>query len=187
MSTILLQGAPVAQAIYEKAAKVSASLAEKGVTPVVALVRVGENPADISYENSIKKNMAKGGVSAVTAAMAQSATTEQVLETIQTLNESPSVHGIMLFRPMPEQIDGEAIRHAIHPAKDVDGITDMSLGGVFTGSGIGYAPCTAQAVVEMMDYYGIELQGRSVAVVGRSLVIGRPLAMLLTQRDATVT
>ena len=137
MSTILLQGAPVAQAIYEKAAKVSASLAEKGVTPVVALVRVGENPADISYENSIKKNMAKGGVSAVTAAMAQSATTEQVLETIQTLNESPIVHGIMLFRPMPEQIDGEAIRHAIHPAKDVDGITDMSLGGVFTGSGIG--------------------------------------------------
>ena len=187
MSTILLQGAPVAQAIYEKAAKVSASLAEKGVTPVVALVRVGENPADISYENSIKKNMAKGGVSAVTAAMAQSATTEQVLETIQTLNESPIVHGIMLFRPMPEQIDGEAIRHAIHPAKDVDGITDMSLGGVFTGSGIGYAPCTAQAVVEMLDYYGIELRGRSVAVLGWSLVIGRPVAMLLTQRDATVT
>ena len=187
MSTILLQGAPVAQAIYEKAAKTSASLSEQGVTPVVALVRVGENPADISYENSIKKNMAKGGVSAVTAALSQSATTEQVLETIQTLNESPIVHGIMLFRPMPEQIDGEAIRHAIHPAKDVDGITDMSLGGVFTGSGIGYAPCTAQAVVEMMDYYGIELQGRSVAVVGRSLVIGRPLAMLLTQRDATVT
>lgn len=187
MSTILLEGAPVAQAIYDKAAKTSAALTAQGVTPVVALVRVGENPADISYENSIKKNMSKGGVSAVTAGLAQSATTEQVLETIHTLNESPIVHGIMLFRPMPEQIDAEVIRHAIHPAKDVDGITDMSLGGVFTGSGIGFAPCTAQAVMEMLDYYGVDIRGKSVAVVGRSLVIGRPVAMLLMEKDATVT
>lgn len=187
MSTILLQGAPVAQAIYDKAAKTSAELGQKGVTPVVALVRLGENPADVSYENSVKKNMSRGGVSAVTAGLAQSASTEQVLETVDTLNKSPIVHGIMLFRPMPEQVDGEAVRHAIHPAKDVDGITDMSLGGVFTGSGIGYAPCTAQAVMELLDYYGIETQGRRVAVVGRSLVVGRPLAMLLTEKNATVT
>ncbi|MBQ2268710.1 MAG: bifunctional 5,10-methylenetetrahydrofolate dehydrogenase/5,10-methenyltetrahydrofolate cyclohydrolase, partial [Bacteroidaceae bacterium] len=104
-----------------------------------------------------------------------------------TLNKSPLVHGIMLFRPMPEHIDGEWIRHSIHPAKDVDGITDMSLGGVFTGSGIGFAPCTAQAVIEMLDYYGIELRGKKVAVVGRSLVIGKPVSMLLNDRDATVT
>ncbi len=187
MSTILLEGAPVAQALYERSAKISAGLQAQGITPVVALVRVGENPADVSYENSIKKNMSKGGVSAVTAGLAQSASTEQVLETIHTLNESPIVHGIMLFRPMPEQIDGETIRHAIHPTKDVDGITDMSLGGVFTGSGIGFAPCTAQAVMEMLDYYGIDLQGRSVAVVGRSLVIGRPVSMLLLEKNATVT
>jgi len=187
MSVLLLQGAPVAQAIYDKAAKTSAELSQKGVTPVVALVRLGENPADVSYENSVKKNMSKGGVSAVTAGLAQGASTEQVLETIDTLNKSPIVHGIMLFRPMPEQVDGEAVRHAIHPAKDVDGITDMSLGGVFTGSGIGYAPCTAQAVMELLDYYGIETLGRRVAVVGRSLVVGRPLAMLLTEKNATVT
>lgn len=187
MSTILLEGAPVAQAIYDKAAKTSAALTAQGITPVVALVRVGENPADVAYENSIKKNMSKGGVSAVTAALAQGATTEQVLETIHTLNESPIVHGIMIFRPMPEHIDGELIRHAIHPAKDVDGITDMSLGGVFTGSGIGFAPCTAQAVVELLDYYGMDIRGKSVAVVGRSLVIGRPVAMLLMEKDATVT
>lgn len=187
MSTILLEGAPVAQALYEKAAKTSTALQERGVNPVVALVRVGENPADVSYENSIKKNMSKGGVSAVTAGLPQSAVTEQVLETIHTLNESPIVHGIMLFRPMPEQIDGEAVRHAIHPAKDVDGITDMSLGGVFTGSGIGFAPCTAQAVIELLDYYGMDLQGRNVAVVGRSLVIGRPVSMLMLEKNATVT
>ena len=187
MSTILLQGAPVAQAIYDKAAKTGAALTAKGVTPVVALVRVGEDPADLAYEASIKKNMAKAGVSAVTAALAQGTTTEKVLETIHTLNESPIVHGIMLFRPMPEHINGEAVRHAIHPMKDVDGITDMSLGGVFTGSGIGFAPCTAQAVMEMLDYYGVELQGRRVTVVGRSLVIGRPLSMMLMEKNATVT
>ena len=187
MSTILLEGKPVAEAIYDKALKNAKALEAQGVTPVVALVRVGENPADISYENSIKKNMAKGGVSAVSATLSQGTTTEKVLETIDTLNKSPLVHGIMLFRPMPEHIDGEWIRHAIHPAKDVDGITDMSLGGVFTGSGIGFAPCTAQAVLEMLDYYGIELRGKKVAVVGRSLVIGKPVAMLLTERDATVT
>lgn len=187
MSTIVLEGAPVAQAIYDKAAKVSASLRERGVNPVVALVRVGEDPADVAYENSIKTNMSKGGVTAVTAALAQSASTQQVLETIHTLNESPIVHGVMLFCPMPSQIDGEAVRHAVHPMKDVDGITDMSLGGVFTGSGLGFAPCTAQAVIELLDYYGMDLRGRSVAVVGRSLVVGRPVAMLLTQRDATVT
>ena len=151
MSTILLEGKPVAEAIYDKALKTAKALEAQGVTPVVALVRVGENPADISYENSIKKNMAKGGVSAVSATLSQGTTTEKVLETIDTLNKSPLVHGIMLFRPMPEHIDGEWIRHSIHPAKDVDGITDMSLGGVFTGSGIGFAPCTAQAVIEMLD------------------------------------
>ena len=187
MSTILLEGKPVAQAIYDKALKTSKALEQQGITPVVALVRVGENPADISYENSIKKNMAKGGVSAVSATLSQGTTTEKVLETIDTLNKSPLVHGIMLFRPMPEHIDGEWIRHAIHPAKDVDGITDMSLGGVFTGSGIGFAPCTAQAVIEMLDYYGIELRGKKVAVVGRSLVIGKPVSMLLLKENATVT
>lgn len=187
MSVLLLEGAPVAQAIYDRAAKDSAALQARGVTPVLAMVRVGEDPADLAYENSIKKNMSLGGVSAVTAGLPQSASTQRVLETIHTLNESPIVHGILLFRPMPEQIDGEAVRHAVHPMKDVDGITDMSLGGVFTGSGIGFAPCTAQAVVELLDYYGIDVQGRSVAVVGRSLVVGRPAAMLLTERNATVT
>ena len=93
----------------------------------------------------------------------------------------------MVFLPMPEHINSEAVRHAIHPAKDVDGVTDMSLGGVFTGSGIGFAPCTAQAVMELLEYYGIELQGRRVAVVGRSLVVGRPLSMMMTAKDATVT
>ena len=129
MSTILLEGAPVAQALYERSAKISAGLQAQGITPVVALVRVGENPADVSYENSIKKNMSKGGVSAVTAGLAQSASTEQVLETIHTLNESPIVHGIMLFRPMPEQIDGETIRHAIHPVLH-KGIQGALLAGV---------------------------------------------------------
>ena len=169
MSTILLQGAPVAQAIYDQAAKTSAALTAQGVTPVLAMVRVGEDPAVLAYEESIKKNMAKGGVSAVTAALAQGATTEKV------------------FFPMPEHINSEAVRHAIHPAKDVDGVTDMSLGGVFTGSGIGFAPCTAQAVMELLEYYGIELQGRRVAVVGRSLVVGRPLSMMMMAKDATVT
>src|SRR5699024_12030830 len=95
--------------------------------------------------------------------------------------------GCLLFRPLPAQMDDRAVRAALAPEKDVDGITDASLAGVFTGSGVGYAPCTAQACVDILDHYGIPLEGKRVTVVGRSLVVGKPAAMLLDRKNATVT
>ena len=109
------------------------------------------------------------------------------METAGSVNRDGSIHGCLLFRPLPPQMDDGAVRAALAPEKDVDGITDASLAGVFTGSGVGYPPCTAQACVEVLDYYGIPLEGRRVTVVGRSLVVGKPAAMLLDRRNATVT
>ena len=111
----------------------------------------------------------------------------ELLDVLDEVNRDRTIHGCLLFRPLPTQMDDRTVRAALAPEKDVDGITDASLAGVFTGSGVGYAPCTAQACAEILDYYGIPLEGKRVTVVGRSLVVGKPAAMLLDRKNATVT
>jgi len=106
---------------------------------------------------------------------------------LKELNEDSLVHGILMLRPLPKHIDGEKARQMINPAKDVDGCTDGSLAGVFTNTKVGFAPCTAQAAMEILDYYGMNCEGRKAVVIGRSLVVGRPAAMMLMHRNATVT
>jgi methylenetetrahydrofolate dehydrogenase (NADP+)/methenyltetrahydrofolate cyclohydrolase len=112
---------------------------------------------------------------------------ESLLNAIADLNADDGVHGVLMFRPLPPHINGDTVRNALDPRKDVDGITDLSLAGVFVGSDIGYAPCTAQACMEILDHFGYELKGKRAVVVGRSLVVGKPLAMMLLERHATVS
>lgn len=184
---ILLKGGPVAAALTEKTAALTESLLAQGVTPTLAILRVGEKPEDLSYERGAAKRCAACGVAVRPAALPEDVTQGALMETLEALNQDETVHGILLLRPLPAHLDGEAARQALRPEKDVDGVTDGSLAGVFTGSGQGFAPCTAQAVVELLDYYGIELRGKRAVVIGRSLVVGRPAAMLLMERGATVT
>ena len=182
-----LRGAPVAKAIDERARADIAALAEKGVTPTLALVRVGAREDDIAYENGAVKRCERVGVGYRKVTLPEDITQEALLAQIDALNRDGTVHGVLLFLPLPKRFDQQAVRAALSPAKDVDGVTDGSLAGVFTGSGEGFAPCTAQACIEILDYYKVDCKGKSAVVVGRSLVVGKPVAMLLLAKNATVT
>ncbi len=187
MSAEILKGAAVAAALNEHTAKVCSALREAGTVPTLAVVRVGERADDLSYERGAEKRCSAVGVELRRSSFPSDVTQAELAAAVGSLCEDSSVHGILLLRPLPAPLDEEAIRNLIPPEKDVDGITDGSMAGVFTGSGTGFLPCTAQAAMEILDYYKIPCAGRSAAVIGRSLVVGRPAAMLLLQRDATVT
>lgn len=175
----ILKGAPVASALTER---LTSQAAELKVVPTLAIVRVGENPGDISYETGATKRCEKIGIEVRKFNPDQSS----VLSVIKEINEDTNIHGCLVLRPLPDKnIEREACE-LLAPEKDVDCMTSKSLAGVFIGEG-SFAPCTAQACIELLDFYGIELEGRNVAVVGRSLVIGKPVSMLLQRRNATVT
>ena len=182
-----LKGAPVAGAINERSQAELQRLVEVGITPTLAIVRVGEREDDIAYENGAAKRCEKVGVAVLRIVLPESISQDELLQKIHSLNNDHSVHGVLIFMPLPKHISGEAVRQALSPEKDVDGITDGSLAGVFTGSGKGFAPCTAQACIEILDFYGIDCTGKTAVVVGRSLVIGKPVSMLLMAKNATVT
>lgn len=186
MATIL-KGAPVAEALTARTAELSAALREKGVTPTLAILRVGERPEDLSYERGALKRCAAAGVEVRSVVLPPDVSQGAFMQALETLNRDDAVHGILMMRPLPAPLDNEAARKALLPAKDVDGVTDGSLAGVFTGGGEGFAPCTAQAVVELLKFYGVPLKGAHAVVAGRSLVVGRPAAMLLMAEGATVT
>lgn len=183
----LWKGAPVAAALTEQLARRAESLSAKGTIPTLAIVRVGARPEDLSYERGALKRCEKVGIAVRQFQLAEDAAQEELLTVIHQINADKAIHGCLLFRPLPKHIDEGAICAALSPAKDVDGITAGSLAAVFSGSGSGYPPCTAQACLEILDYYGYELKGKRAVVVGRSLVIGKPVSMLLLGRHATVT
>ena len=184
---MLLKGAQAAAAMNEKTAARVARLEAAGVRPTLAVVRVGERPDDLSYEKGVMNRCSKLGIQVQLDALPADAAQEELLAVLDRINRDAAVHGCLLFRPLPPQMEDRTVRAALAPEKDVDGITDASLAGVFTGSGVGYPPCTAQACVEILEHYGIPLEGRRVTVVGRSLVVGKPAAMLLDRKNATVT
>jgi len=183
----ILKGAPVTAALNEKMAAEAAELKAKGVTPTLAILRVGERPDDLSYEKGAMKRCETVGVEVKNVVLPADVCQEAFDRALQQLNEDDSVHGILMFRPLPVQLDNERARQMLNPAKDVDGCTDGSLAGVFTNTKVGFAPCTAQAAMEILDYYGIGCSGKRAAVIGRSLVVGRPVSMMLMHKNATVT
>lgn len=183
----LLTGREVAAAMGEDLADRIGRLAEAGCTPCLALVRVGERPDDLSYERTIAKRAEGLGVALRRIVLPETVGTEDVVAVVEQVNDDADVHGCLLFRPLPQRVDERRVCEALDPCKDVDGITSRSLARVFTGSGEGFPPATARACLELLDFYGISVAGRRVAVLGRSLVVGRPLSMLLLARDATVT
>jgi methylenetetrahydrofolate dehydrogenase (NADP+)/methenyltetrahydrofolate cyclohydrolase len=183
----ILKGAPAAAALNEKTAVRVAALREKGVTPTLAILRVGERPDDISYENSALKRCEKLGIRAKRIILPADTAQDTLIETIRGLNTDPEADGVLMFRPLPKGIDESFVGNCLHPAKDIDGITNTSIAGVYSGRQIGFPPCTPQAVMEILSYYGIDLNGKRTVVIGRSLVIGKPIAMMLLAQNATVT
>lgn len=183
----LLYGAPVATAITEDCAGRAARLANEGVAPTLAVVRVGERADDLSYERGLMKRAEKAGVSVRRVCLPESCSQAALMDAVVQINEDASVHGCLVFRPLPAPLDEGALARALAPRKDVDCLTPASLASVFSGAGEGFAPCTAEAVTRVLTHYGVPLAGANVTVVGRSLVIGRPVAMMLQAKDATVT
>jgi methylenetetrahydrofolate dehydrogenase (NADP+)/methenyltetrahydrofolate cyclohydrolase len=151
------------------------------------MVRIGEKPDDISYEKSALKRCAAVGVTVKNIILRDDVAQDALIQNIEALNNDDSVHGVLLFRPLPKHLDEDAICSALNPDKDIDGITEGSLAGVFTGSGKGFAPCTAKACIEILDYYKIDCTGKRAVIIGRSLVVGKPVAIMLMGKHATVT
>lgn len=187
MAQLLLKGAPVAAALTSQLLDRSEALKARGIMPTLAILRVGERPDDLSYETGAMKRCEKTGVAVKQFLLPAGCSKDSVLETIRQINEDVSIHGCLMLRPLPDADAEWSACCTLSPEKDVDGITPGALGAVFTGRGSGYPPCTAQACMEILRHYGISLEGKRAAVVGRSLVIGRPVSMLLQQQNATVT
>lgn len=183
----VLKGAEVTAALNSSLSQRAEKLKAAGVVPCLAIVRVGARDEDLAYERGAEKRCAAIGVEVKKLVLEQTASQDELLRLIESVNGDSSIHGCLLLRPLPKHMDEELVRNALRPEKDVDGITDISLGGVFTSSGKGYAPCTAAACVEILDHFRIEIEGKRAVIVGRSLVVGKPLAMLLMARNATVT
>ncbi|MFV0240621.1 MAG: bifunctional 5,10-methylenetetrahydrofolate dehydrogenase/5,10-methenyltetrahydrofolate cyclohydrolase [Lacrimispora sphenoides] len=182
---ITLKGAAVSAKIKEQVESLLTDL--KGKTPKLAIVRVGERPDDLSYERGALKKMESFGLMGESFAFPQDITDEAFKKEFAKINENPDIDGILLLRPLPKQIKEKDIEHMIEPGKDLDGISPENIARVFAGDDTGFAPCTAEAVVEVLKANDIALTGKRVAIVGRSMVVGRPLSMLMLKENATVT
>jgi methylenetetrahydrofolate dehydrogenase (NADP+)/methenyltetrahydrofolate cyclohydrolase len=183
----ILSGTEVAESMNRTMAETAGTLRARGVRPTLAVIRMGARADDLAYERGAAKRCEAVGIAVKSLALPADAGRAALLEVIRAVNEDAGIHGALLLRPLPPHIREDEARAALSPAKDVDGITDASLAGLFSGGGAGFAPCTAEACMEILSYYGVKTAGRRAVVVGRSLVVGRPVAMLLLRADATVT
>ncbi|MGO5116388.1 bifunctional 5,10-methylenetetrahydrofolate dehydrogenase/5,10-methenyltetrahydrofolate cyclohydrolase [Candidatus Avoscillospira sp. LCP25S3_F1] len=184
-----LLGKEVTAALNAKLQAQVEELKAKGVVPTLGIVRVGERPDDLSYERGATKRAELIGVEVEKFVLPEDVTKEELLKVIDEINGNDKIHGVLMFRPLPKHLkaDQDEICNRLDPKKDVDGMTDLSNAGVFMGKSMGYAPCTPAACMEILDHYGIDCTGKKAVIIGRSLVVGKPAAMMLMARNATVT
>ncbi len=183
----ILKGAAAAAALNARTEQKVRRLQAAGVSPTLGILRVGAREDDLSYERGAVKRCEKLGIGVRHFILPADTDQATLLRTLREAGGDPGIHGILMLRPLPEPLDEAEACRALPPEKDVDGITDGSLAGVFAGQAKGFPPCTAQACMEILDYYGIDCTGKRAVVVGRSLVVGRPAAMMLLAKNATVT
>ena len=183
----IIKGKPVADAITAELQKDVEALKAQGITPKLKIVRVGAREDDLAYERGALSRMEKCGIAAEVLELPVDIEQADFVKALKAVNDDPAVHGILLFRPLPKQLDMEEIKFVVDAVKDIDCMNPLNAEKIFEGDKTGYPPCTSQACVEILDHYGVELKGKNVAVVGRSMVVGKPLAMLLLDKNATVT
>lgn len=184
----LLKGKPVAEWIDERTkAEAMRLIEDEGIVPTLAILRVGSKESDIAYENSAAKKAQSLGIHIEKFIMDAKADESDIMDIVKFINDSANIHGLLMLRPLPESVDEERICNHVKSEKDIDGITEKVLGGIFTGNQLGFPPCTAEAAMAILKYYEIDPKGKRVVVVGRSLVVGKPVAMMLMEQNATVT
>jgi len=185
---MLLKGKPVADKIKEDILQTVSDLIINGKnSPRLAILRAGERADDIAYESRILKNCDSVGIEAEVVHVDNNIDMVGFLEALEKLNNEPNIHGILIFRPLPNQLDIEKISRAIKPVKDIDCMSPINIEKVFEGDTTGILPCTPEAVIEILKHYKYDLTGKDVAIVNRSMVLGRPLSMLFLNENATVT
>lgn len=188
--SILLEGVKVVDAKKMEIQKNIASLKSRGIIPTLAIIGIAPKSSELIYENIIKKNADIFGVAVKSIHMESNTSTAELCEKINSINDDKEIHGCLILQPLPQNIDTNKVRKILNPSKDIDGFTFSSLSAVFSGIdnySLGFAPCTAQACIEILKHYNISVRSKSVSVIGRSLVIGRPVALMLSNRQATVT
>lgn len=183
----LLKGGPAAAALTEKLILRAEALRQKGSVPCLAVLRIGERPDDLAYERAALQRCEKVGIAVRQFVLPADVSQDRLFGVISEINNDDRIHGCLMFRPLPKSLDEQAACTALSPRKDIDGVTPASMAMIYAGLGEGYAPCTARSCMELLKHYGIDPSGKRAVVIGRSLVIGRPVAALLLAADATVT
>lgn len=181
-----LRGMPVVKHIAEDVTKRMEVLAQKNIVPTLAVVRVGEREDDLSYERGLLKRFGSVGAQVVSKVLPVDVSQEELEKVIDECNKDNDIHGILLFRPLPKHLNEKKIIELVEPRKDVDCMCMENIAHTFAQDGMGHEPCTPQAVMELLDFYNVDLTGKRVVVVGRSMVVGKPLAMMLLKKNATV-
>lgn len=181
-----LTGKPVADEITESLKPEILSLKQKGIVPTLAVIRVGAREDDLAYERGLKKRFENAKCNVKIIELPEDVTQGVLDAAVASADEDPQIDGILMFRPLPKSLTDKNILNTISAVKDVDGMGKANMADIFSGAGEGHAPCTAEAVIEMLKHHNIEIKGKRVTVVGRSLVIGKPVSMLLLKENATV-
>lgn len=181
-----LLGKPVADAIVESLAPEVEAMKAKGVVPTLAVIRVGAREDDLAYERGLTKRFENANCAVKKVELPEEVSQEELDAAVASADADPSIDGILMFRPLPKSLTDKNVLNTISALKDVDGMGKANMADIFSGAGEGHAPCTAQAVIEMLKFHGVDIKGKKVTVVGRSLVIGKPVSMLLLKDNATV-
>jgi methylenetetrahydrofolate dehydrogenase (NADP+)/methenyltetrahydrofolate cyclohydrolase len=187
MAKVIMKGADVAAAMKEQLTAEVEELKQRDIEPTMNIVRVGAKPEDLAYERGARKRMESIGIRFQVTELPEDISQENFEDEFRKVNEDPQVNGIMLFRPLPAHLDEEPVARMLDPMKDMDCMSPVNIAKVFSGDETGFAPCTPEGVMEMLDFYGIELKGKRVTIVGRSMVVGKPLSMLMLKKHATIT
>lgn len=183
----ILSGAAVAQKLDDELKGKIEKLKNNGTEPTLCVVRLGQKPEDLSYERGLLKKAEKLGIEVNKKLYDENITQEELASELRKIDADNNNHGILIFRPLPSHIDEKKVLELISPQKDADGVTDASMLGIYAETGVGNPPCTAEACMEILKHYDIRLQGKKTVVLGRSLVVGKPLALMLLKENATVT
>lgn len=187
MDTKIIKGKPVADRITENLIKETKKLKELDIVPKLAIVRIGENPDDMSYERGAMNRCAKIGIDVQNIILQGDVSEGEYIEAIKNLNEDKNINGILCLRPLPKNINENKVKSIIDAEKDVDCFNPINSAKLFEGEKDGYAPCTPEAVMKILNHYEVDLSGKKVVVLGRSLIVGKPVSMMLMGENATVT
>ena len=187
MSAKLLSGKEVSEAMLAKVLEDAEALIADGVQPKLAIMRVGADPGSISYEKSIIKRMGNSKIEVESVEFPVDVTQEEFVGKLRELNGDKDIHAVLIFKPLPEQLDEEEIKYALSPEKDPDALNPTNLGKLMIADETGFFPCTAEGVMELFKFYGIDVKGKDVTIINNSNVLGKPLAIMLTNEFATVT